>query len=213
MMPSPSCSSELREMINYHSALELIRGLISQLIALLSTMLSRASQSDGGRAPLGRRVNKSSSAKLTGCRSPCEMRLLGCQYFVRAPGETAALIQVRLVVLFWEHLWLVARGGGSIHPSVWWDQTGAVVIPDDRCDIATFPSALFFHPKSCSLTLTNLMPLNLIIYSEWRAIRWCSGAERNKVVGLMLELGPFFVEFACSARLYCSFLLQSKMCI
>lgn len=49
LMLSPSCSSELREMINYHSALELIRGLISQLIALLSTMLSRARQSDGRR--------------------------------------------------------------------------------------------------------------------------------------------------------------------
>lgn len=49
MTPSPSCSSELREMINYHSALELIRGLISQLIALLSTLPSRARQSDGRR--------------------------------------------------------------------------------------------------------------------------------------------------------------------
>lgn len=49
VMASPSRSSELKEMINYHSALELIRGLISQLIALLSTVPSRARQSDGGR--------------------------------------------------------------------------------------------------------------------------------------------------------------------
>lgn len=40
MMPSPSWYSELREMINYHPALEIIKGLISQLIALLSTNLT-----------------------------------------------------------------------------------------------------------------------------------------------------------------------------
>lgn len=37
MMQSPSWQSGLREMINYHPALELIKGLISQLIAPLST--------------------------------------------------------------------------------------------------------------------------------------------------------------------------------
>lgn len=41
MMPSPSWYSELREMINYHPALEIIKGLISQLIALLSFNFSQ----------------------------------------------------------------------------------------------------------------------------------------------------------------------------